>query len=212
MLIPVFLMYVQDMDAQQPPNRAAGIYYLQGVMETASGFKLNADSSFEFFFSQGALDRYGSGKWTLNQGNKLVFNSKPRPEYDFALLQTRQVDNEGIMVQVTDQNTILLSYVYVTIEGGGKKQELITNSRGAAVFQSQTVESITLQFEFCPEKKSVFRFTDTAIARNYFSFRFEPWLFELFFEQFELELTSTGMKGAHPLLGEKSFWYLRAGN
>ena len=29
----------------------AGQYYLEGVRETASGFKLNEDSSFEFFFS-----------------------------------------------------------------------------------------------------------------------------------------------------------------
>jgi hypothetical protein len=41
-------------------NNITGVYNLRGVMEMASGFKLNNDSSFEFYFSYGALDRYGS--------------------------------------------------------------------------------------------------------------------------------------------------------
>ena len=41
-------------------NSLAGEYYLKAVMETASGFNPHSDSTFEFFFSYGALDRYGS--------------------------------------------------------------------------------------------------------------------------------------------------------
>ena len=43
----------------------AGEYYLEGVMETASGFQLSADSGFQFFYSYGALDRFGKGKWKM---------------------------------------------------------------------------------------------------------------------------------------------------
>ena len=60
----------------------AGAYYLQGVMETGSGFKLNKDSSFQFFYSYGALDRYGSGKWKL-ENHKIILNSKPYPGQRF---------------------------------------------------------------------------------------------------------------------------------
>ena len=42
-------------------STVAGEYYLQGVMETASGFKLNEDSTFQFFFMYGAMDRVGEG-------------------------------------------------------------------------------------------------------------------------------------------------------
>ena len=66
------------MDAQTNSRDYTGEYYLRGVMETASGFKLNPDSSFQFFFSYGALDRMGSGKWTV-RGNELILNSRPRP-------------------------------------------------------------------------------------------------------------------------------------
>ena len=50
--------------AQSKTASPAGEYYLRGVMETAAGFKLNEDSTFQFFFSYGALDRQGRGKWT----------------------------------------------------------------------------------------------------------------------------------------------------
>jgi hypothetical protein len=50
-------------------NTAAGIYNLEGVMETASGFKLNADSTFEFYFSYGALDSMVKGSGNLSTIN-----------------------------------------------------------------------------------------------------------------------------------------------
>ena len=43
----------------------AGEYSLTGVMETASGIQLNKDSTFQFYFSYGALDREGQGKWSV---------------------------------------------------------------------------------------------------------------------------------------------------
>ena len=73
------------MGAQQKTNTAIGEYYLSGVMETASGFKLNPDSTFQFFFSYGALDRMGSGKWVA-KANEVILDSKPRPLHDFALI------------------------------------------------------------------------------------------------------------------------------
>jgi hypothetical protein len=44
-----------------------GEYYLRGVTEVGSGFLIKADSTFEFFFSYGALDRMGSGKWNAKE-------------------------------------------------------------------------------------------------------------------------------------------------
>jgi hypothetical protein len=36
----------------------AGEYFLTGVHETAAGFLIKDDSTFEYFYSEGALDRY----------------------------------------------------------------------------------------------------------------------------------------------------------
>src|ERR1051325_4784902 len=56
-------------------NTMAGQYSLTGVMETASGIQLNKDSTFQFYFSYGALDRYGSGKWSVQKDN-IILDSK----------------------------------------------------------------------------------------------------------------------------------------
>ena len=50
----------------------AGEYYLRGVTEVGSGFLLKPDSTFQFFFSYGALDRQGSGTWRIKE-KEIVF-------------------------------------------------------------------------------------------------------------------------------------------
>jgi hypothetical protein len=40
-----------------------GEYRLDGVMETGSGLRLNADGTFDWFFTYGALDLGARGKW-----------------------------------------------------------------------------------------------------------------------------------------------------
>ena len=61
--------------AKYTMEKVAGMYYLQEVKETASGFKLEKDGTFKFFFSYGALDRYGSGNWTM-QDDQVVLQSR----------------------------------------------------------------------------------------------------------------------------------------
>jgi len=50
-LLFLLITLTKYMEAQLQTDSITGAYYLKGVMETASGFKLNADSTFEFFFS-----------------------------------------------------------------------------------------------------------------------------------------------------------------
>ena len=90
------------MEAQQKTNTAIGEYYLSGVMETASGFKLNPDSTFQFFFSYGALDRSGSGTWK-QEGNNIIFNSKAGTN-GFALVNSNTVNNDRLTIKITDAN------------------------------------------------------------------------------------------------------------
>lgn len=90
-----------------------GEYYLQGVMETASRFKLNADSTFEFFFSYGALDRFGQGNWTVKDG-RLKLNSRARPPKDFALKTSKKVAGQpGILVKMVDVPQQVMQFVEV---------------------------------------------------------------------------------------------------
>jgi hypothetical protein len=194
--------------AQPGVSSPAGEYYLQGVMETASGFKLNEDFTFQFFFSYGALDRFGEGHWSV-QKDSIVLNSRKKPAHDFAMVNAKQLNTDNITIRITDSNEMVARHMYCIIRGGGQQQESVFNTDGVISFTPQPVESIELLFEFCPEKSSVF--TLQAMGLNYFEFRSEPWIMELFFENFTLQTGDDSLKGAHPLLNGESFLYRREG-
>jgi len=188
----------------QTMNPPVGEYYLRGVMETASGFKLNSDSTFAFFFSYGALDRYGKGRWSV-QNDTLVLNSEAKPLYDFKLLADNKIADDKITVQIKESDASLLRYFHCRLFGNGKMQEGVTNEKGIVVFRSQMISRLELGFEFCPEKKSVFVIKKTL--HNHFVFAPEPWLMEVFFQNFRLRFTPEGLEGGHPLSDKSSFRY-----
>lgn len=193
--------------AQTSVLSPAGEYYLKGVMETGSGFKLNEDHTFQFFFIYGALDRMGEGTWKM-EGDSIIFNSRTKPAHDFALASSKQSSEDSITIHIPGSQQIS-QYLYCIIKGDGKQQEGVFGADEKVSFAAQPVESIELLFEFCPEKKSVF--TNLDKAHNFFGFRFEPWFMEFFFDNFKLKLEKDSLNGAHPLLQGDSFVYKKAG-
>ena len=193
------------MSAQQ--KDLAGEYYLRGVMETGSGFKLEADSTFQFFFSYGALDREGKGKWTVKDDH-VIFNSAPRPGNDFALVSSKQTKDDSITIKIIDQSGYFLSHVYCLLRSGEKQAEAISNKEGIVSFPKQHIDSLTLIFEFCPERTSVFSIKEPT--HNYFEFRFEPWMMEVFFIDYSLHIKGYDLEGAHPLLNGKSYDFIKS--
>jgi hypothetical protein len=194
------------MEAQTMTGTPVGEYYLRGVMETASGFRINEDRTFQFFFSQGALDRSGEGNWEMKQ-DMLVLNSRQKPAHDFALVNSSQKEKDGVRIQITDSNDLVIRYVQATIKGGGKTQQAVTDEQGMILFAAQPVESIELLFAFCPEKVSVF--TIAPGDHDSFVFRFEPWMMEFFFKDFKLKLTEEGLSGSGLVL-EGNFIYKKS--
>jgi hypothetical protein len=185
----------------------AGVYNLVGVMETAAGFKLNEDSTFEFYFSYGALDRYGSGKYS-REGDHVVFNSAPWSGKDFKLLQSSIGKTNHVVFELKEKNNMLLPYVYFTIFNKGKQTQLKTNSHGMAEAMAQPVDSIGVQFEFTPERISIFKLSNPK--HNYFAFAFEQWIVEVYFKNYKLKISPEGLTGKLFLLGEKEFDFERS--
>ena len=196
------LMTAGEIHAQ---DSIAGEYYMHGVMETASGFQINADSTFQFFFSYGALDRYGKGKWSMKDDSTIIFNSEKRPPLDFKLVKHEQRKSDFVTVQITDANKNLLRYVngFIKTKTGG--EEIQTNADGIAQIKFQPVDSIALMFTFCPDRYSVFPVSDKN--DNYFSFQFEPWIAEVFFDNFILGYKNNMLTGRHPLMDGDDFSY-----
>jgi len=200
LLVSIILLDIK-MDAQQTSS-LTGEYYLSSVMETASGFKLNPDSTFQFFFSYGALDRHGEGHWSVRE-NKIFFNSRPRAEQDFGLNSSSQIDNDSIQIRITDKNELLLKYVHCTLKSGDILIRKVTDRTGIARFPKLPIDSLSLVFEFCPEKTSVF--IPENQKDNYFEFRFEPWIVEYSFKDFSLNIGDKTLEGSHPLLDGKKY-------
>lgn len=202
-IILIFFMNTTS-NAQNKTASIAGEYYLEGVMETASGFQLNADSSFQFFFSYGALDRYGKGKWSVKD-NAVFFESTSKPANDFKHVQTSFAKTGETSIQMKNMHPLLLQRVYCIVKSGSKQMERMTDSQGLVSFNLKEVDTIELLLEFCPEKKSVFK-VDAKSAQE-FVFEPEPWLMEVFFHNFRLQLSENGLTGGHPLSDKTNFHY-----
>lgn len=184
------------MEAQQTAT-VAGEYYLSGVMETASGFKLNDDSTFEFFLSYGALDRSATGTWK-QEGDSIVFNSPKPARQSFILADHKQEDDEYFTISISDANSYLIQCVYAIIKTGDEQIEKNTDKNGYIRLPKQPVESIMLVLEFCPDRVAIFPINNTE--ENYFEFKFDPSIMHVIFDNVKLAITENGLSGQHPLL------------
>jgi hypothetical protein len=123
-------------------EKTAGEYYLRGVMETASGFKLNPDGTFQFFFIYGALDRFGAGDWT-SENDHVILKSKPWSGKDFALIESSE-SGRGVTVKITDTNPIFSKHVLASLKNGEAGSWQAPGEKGEIHFPAQDIEVIAL--------------------------------------------------------------------
>lgn len=200
----LFIFLIMPVASLIYAQNISGEYYLKGVMETASGFKLNADSSFQFFFSYGALDRYGKGKWHLENDSTIIFNSEKRPPLDFKIINSERNNDGFISIKIDNENTGLLRYVmgFIKTKSGNFPFEM--DEDGMAKVKILQADSINLIFSLCPDRYSVF---PVGSNDNSFEFEFEPWIADVFFENFQLSYTANSLTGKHPLLDGAVYTY-----
>lgn len=185
----------------------AGEYYLQGVHEMASGVLLKDDSSFQFFFSYGALDRYGDGKWSIVNG-QLVLNSANNLTNDFELLGSSESRGGIIIIKIEEQNPILKKHVYASLENGLPGSWMPADGNGEISFAAQEFENISLLLEFCPER--ITRIPVKIKGHDQFSFRMNPGIMEVIFNNFSLDIGDGQLKGRHPLLEGEQFIFRKS--
>jgi hypothetical protein len=193
----IFICSLLNVNAQK---NLTGEYYLQGVIETASGLKLNADSTFEFYFSYGALDRYGSGKWSVNK-DSIILNSKQYPGKDFKLINTIAATNNIAILKIENPNTNLYRLVYCRFKSAGADTIINFNEDGTLVFPF-AVDSVELLSELCSERSSTFA---VNAKPSVYTFNFEPWILEVFFNNHALHYSDDYLEGRHPLLDDKIY-------
>ena len=192
--------------AQSAKPSVVGEYYLRGVMETASGIQLKPDSTFQFFYSYGMLDRFGRGNWTV-VNDQVILNSRTRPDVDFKLLEEKTIADDSITIVIKDANDALLRYVRCRVQTKKGIREQTTNHEGYAKFSKEPADSLALLFTICPDRFSAFPISS---GKNYFVFGFEPWIVEVFFDHFKLHNEINQLVGGHPLLEGTQYRYEKA--
>lgn len=205
-LLSISLILFGRLSYAQQPEDISGSYFLDGVKDTHSGFRLKSNYTFTFFFTYGGLDRYGSGSWTPEK-NTVVFNSRVKPARDFKLLTARRVNDNYVTIQFKDDNPGLTQKIEVILYTERGRQKLFTGEDGVVKFPKNVVDSIQVFPPLFPDHP--FTYIVTNKIQNYFEFAFEKWIREVFFYDFTLVLSNNMLIGQHPLLTGKQYRYVK---
>lgn len=202
----VLLMCTGKLYAQDPKEISGG-YFLDGVKDVKSGFQLNPNYTFKFFFTQNGIDRYGSGRWEMEK-NTIVFNGRGKPARDYKLLSARRVNDNFVTVTFTDDNPAIVKNIECILFTARGRQKLFTNAEGIVKFPKFEVDSVQIRSPLFPDHP--YTFICTNKIQNNFEFGFEKWVYEVFFEDFVLLYTNGMLIGKHPLLkGNNQFRFVK---
>lgn len=201
-LVYVFC-FVSVLQAQETSG-AHGNYFLEGVMETASGFNLKPNYTFSFFFTYDALDRYGSGTWSQDK-NIVTFNSRIKPRRDFKLLAARRTNDQFVIIKFSAENPGLINGIECILYTARGRQKLFTGNDGIVKFPKNTVDSIQIFSPLFPDHPH----THVVFNKihNSFEFAIDNGIAEVSFQDFKLVLTRNMLTGQHPLLNGNNFHY-----
>lgn len=184
-----------------------GEYYLAGVMETTSAIRLNEDSSFDFFFSAGAIDRFGKGKW-VKDGDSVILQNSNKPLPAFELIYSGIVKNNFTTIKISDKNKMILRYVHYKLETPLQVYTGVTNEVGIAEIATTNVTRISLLHELWPDKAPVI-FNIQEKDFNYFEFNIHPSIGTVYFEDVKLVFKGNKLIGGHPLLTGEQWVYTK---
>lgn len=187
------------MHAQQPAS-PVGEYFLKGEMEMAAGLKLDSNGQFQFFFSYGALDRQAKGLWRLD-GEHLLLTSEPKETKDFELTQSKQSPAKNVTIFLSGVPSEIWRYFTATGITKNKKQVNGTaDAKGRIVLPVDHVDSLILQFDWCPEK--AFHYNVGSSLHNQFSFRVLPSITDVVFDNNGFTITPEEITGTLPFSGD----------
>lgn len=143
-----------------------GEYYLTGVMETGCGLKLNADLTFDFFYSYGALDRHGYGTWQKNKQNEIELNTNYQDLLPFTISLEEKRENAGIKICIPNYNQILQKNTKIEIINNQISEEQVADKSGTFKFSTASVEKMIITCLFYFDNPAILIPVNTS--SNYF--------------------------------------------
>lgn len=205
-IIIIFMITGSMAQAQNDSLKTSEEYYLEGVMETASGFRLLNDSTFDFFYSYGAIDREGKGTWE-QRGDSIFLNGKRKPEKDFRLTDSKKKTGNQLTIKISDPNKMILRYVSCRVTTHSDTLHEESDTEGIISFPAQPIKKIELVHRLWADRVSAFDMPEKERDNNYFEFAIERWIADVEFNNFFLVKHENTLTGQHPLLEGKEFVY-----
>ena len=181
-----------------------GTYQMKGGFEMASGFKFNPDSTFEFYFIYGAVDRSATGHYTVKDG-KITLQSNKSAGKDFNIIKEEQRGgnggiNAGTTIKVTDPNDYLTRQILCLFKKDGKQDQQFTDEEGIAHSPFTDCDTIFVMHTLFPDVMTTVK-KDKG-PHNYFELTLNPSLAEVSFKFVELTITKEGLSCPMPYLFE----------
>jgi hypothetical protein len=186
---------------QVPAQQITGEYRLQGNHEMVAAFNFNADSSFEFYFIYGAVDRMAQGKYSVIN-NSIYLSSRKTPGKDFKIIKNI-VQGDGTTIKVTDRNKLLQSNVVCMFMKGGEQDVVTTNNDGVAHSSMVDCDTLRVVHGFFPDAMTTIK-SGGSDKSNYFELSLNPSLAELSFQGFVLKIEGDKLTGSLPYLFEQA--------
>jgi hypothetical protein len=203
LLFVLLELYSSTLQAQNDCNDC-GMYDGEPKAEMATGFNIKSDSTFEFFFSYGALERTGFGTWkktiSMTGDTVLVLNSEAGKKPPLSVAKSSHKKENETAFQLLESSPGLSIYFLAVGITGSDTAYTYFNQQGEAILDGVAYDSLLVFFEFCPEH--LLRIPASK-KNNYFEIKWTQNLFEMFFLNYTLTISTNKLEGKHPVLQEE---------
>ncbi len=192
----LLLMATQPIQAQP----IEGIYRMSGGHEMVAAFEFKKDSSFQFYFIYGAVDRNSIGHFTIQNGT-IILQARKVPGKDFTIIR-QEKRGDGTSIKITNPNTHLVKNVAGIFKKGNELDQQMSDSEGNMHSLLNDCDSIFVMHTLFPDVPTLVK-KDAGDRNNYFELGLNPSLAELSFQDFSLKITGEGLTGYLPWLFER---------
>lgn len=186
-----------------PPLKAQqieGVYRMAGGHEMVAAFEFKKDSSYQFYFIYGVVDRNSNGHFTIHNGN-IILHSLKVPGKDFTIIR-QEKRGDGTSIKITNPNVYLIKNVAGIFKKGNEEDQQISNAEGNIHSKLNDCDSIFIIHTLFPDVPTLIKKDETG-RNNYFELSLNPSLAGLSFHDFTLSITPEGLTGNLPWLFER---------
>jgi len=196
-LMRLLLLFSMTTTFQLSAQDITGDYSLHGFREVASGLRLSANHTFEFFYTYGASDRHASGTWSQDSG-AVVLQGTKKKGHDFNLKHRAREGGPGKVIKITDKSTYLqqsvICFAYTD------RDSLIEESGidGIVRFNADGIKRIELIHAVFPDEPTIIDCSNDP--SNYFEFTLNPSLGEVVFDRVAVSLEGQALRFSNKYL------------